>query len=160
MNVEIVKTIDGVDYNSDKNEVYTCTLCGKEKTTMATMLCDRCWNINSIVEQNKDLVEKSINSHNKYLWEDVKYGLTEEEKRDKYLQAERKLFDFDRGAGGDFFTLLIRAIMRADNDNIEKLKISFPELVEVVKRYGREEGYWQDLEKRMQEDVNLLEKHK
>jgi len=41
MNINIVKSKDGKDYNNDGEEVTTCELCKKNKTTMTgTKRCD------------------------------------------------------------------------------------------------------------------------
>ena len=55
---------------------------------------------------------------------------------------------YKRGNAGGFKTKLIEAIFAADDNNRAKLAQGFPELVEVVNRYGNERGYWNDLQER------------
>ncbi len=49
-------------------------------------------------------------------------------------------------------TALIDAIFALDINNRTKLAMGFPELVEVVNRYNFENGYWEDLVKRWNEE--------
>jgi hypothetical protein len=63
-------------------------------------------------------------------------------------QAEKDFCFYKSGTSGGFKTRLIETIFAADDDNRAKLAQGFPELVEVVNRYGNERGYWQDLEER------------
>ena len=64
--------------------------------------------------------------------------------------------DFYLVARGDFkethFTaLMIQIIMKADHINTALLKQVYPQLVQVVNRYSNEEGYWEDLCKRVED---------
>ena len=54
----------------------------------------------------------------------------------------------------NFTSLMIQIIQKADHINTEKLKMGFPELVEVTNRYSNEEGYWEDLCNRVNEKEN------
>ena len=60
-------------------------------------------------------------------------------------QSEEKLCEWQLKMTGDFFTLLINAMMRADTTNSAKLMMGFPELMGTVHRYKNEEGYYQKL---------------
>ncbi len=59
--------------------------------------------------------------------------------------AEQDFMYFQAGTAGSFTTALINAMLRADHNNLTKLKFGFPELGEVVDRYKNESGYWEDL---------------
>jgi len=68
----------------------------------------------------------------------------------KITKAEQELYFSMTDPHADWFSAqLIRLIMKADYINKEKLRKSFPELVEVVERYSTEPGYWEDLVLRM-----------
>jgi len=49
---------------------------------------------------------------------------------------------------GDFGKALIEAIMRADDDNLERLVMGFPLEVEAYKHYAETLGWWADVKKR------------
>ena len=70
---------------------------------------------------------------------------------DTTLTKEELEFCFyKRGRSGGFKTKLIETIFAADDNNRKKLAQAFPELVEVIVRYGNERGYWQDLQDRFE----------
>lgn len=65
--------------------------------------------------------------------------------------AERE-FCFNRmGMSGSFMERLISTIQAADIINQSKLSMGFPELVGVVRKFQSEEGYWEDLVERFNE---------
>ena len=64
-------------------------------------------------------------------------------------QAELEFVFFMRGTSGSFMTSLFKTIMSADMGNQIKLSLGFPNEVEVVRRYQLEEGYWQNLQKKL-----------
>ena len=64
-------------------------------------------------------------------------------------QAELEFVFFMRGTSGSFMTNLFKTIMSADMSNQFKLSMGFPNEVEVVRRYQLEEGYWQNLQKKI-----------
>ena len=64
-------------------------------------------------------------------------------------QAELEFVFFMRGTSGSFMTNLFKTIMSADMGNQIKLSLGFPNEVEVVRRYQLEEGYWQNLQKKI-----------
>jgi hypothetical protein len=65
-------------------------------------------------------------------------------------QAELEFVFFMRGTSGSFMTNLFKTIMSADMGNQIKLSLGFPNEVEVVRRYQNEDGYWQELQKRLE----------
>jgi hypothetical protein len=64
-------------------------------------------------------------------------------------QAELEFVFFMRGTSGSFMTNLFKTIMSADIGNQVKLSLGFPNEVEVVRRYQNEDGYWQELQKKL-----------
>jgi hypothetical protein len=64
-------------------------------------------------------------------------------------QAELEFVFFMRGTSGSFMTNLFKTIMSADMGNQIKLSLGFPNEVEVVRRYQNEDGYWQELQKKI-----------
>ena len=64
-------------------------------------------------------------------------------------QAELEFVFFMRGTSGSFMTNLFKTIVSADMGNQIKLSLGFPNEVEVVRRYQLEEGYWQNLQKKL-----------
>jgi hypothetical protein len=64
-------------------------------------------------------------------------------------QAELEFMFFMRGTSGSFMTNLFNTIMSADIQNQFKLSLGFPNEVEVVRRYKNEDGYWQNLQKKL-----------
>jgi len=69
------------------------------------------------------------------------------------LTNAEKLFCMYRlQLAGSGMTALIDAIFALDINNRTKLAMGFPELVEVVNRYNFENGYWEDLVKRWNEE--------
>ena len=60
-------------------------------------------------------------------------------------QSEKKLCEWQLQMTGDFFTLLINAMMRADISNQAKLMLAYPELMGTIIRYKNESGYYQKL---------------
>ena len=68
-------------------------------------------------------------------------------------RGEIKFIEYQLGLSGSFYKGLFDLFWHADRDNMMRLEVSFPEEIEVVKRYSREEDYWDDLKKRL--GVNL-----
>lgn len=60
MDINIVKTIDGIHYNLFGEIIYECKLCGNGTTMGGTRLCDRCYEISNAVQYDMPLVEKAI----------------------------------------------------------------------------------------------------
>jgi hypothetical protein len=64
-------------------------------------------------------------------------------------QTELEFMFFMKGTSGSFMTSLFKTIMSADMGNQVKLSLGFPNEVEVVRRYQNEDGYWQELQKKL-----------
>jgi hypothetical protein len=64
-------------------------------------------------------------------------------------QAELEFMFFMKGTSGSFMTNLFKTIMSADIQNQFKLSLGFPNEVEVVRKYKNEDGYWQQLQKKL-----------
>jgi len=56
--------------------------------------------------------------------------------------VEKELIDWQYGLCGDFRKALWEAICRADDDNLTRLRIVFPNQVNGYIRYTQESGYW------------------
>jgi hypothetical protein len=65
------------------------------------------------------------------------------------VKAELEFMFFMKGTSGSFMTNLFKTIMSADMSNQSKLSMGFPNEVDVVHRYQNEEGYWQNLQKKL-----------
>ncbi len=63
--------------------------------------------------------------------------------------TELQFMFFMKGTSGSFMTNLFKTIMSADLENMRKLSLGFPNEVEVVHRYQNEDGYWQELQKKL-----------
>jgi hypothetical protein len=65
-------------------------------------------------------------------------------------KAELEFVYFMRGTSGSFKSNLFQTIFSADMGNQLKLSLGFPYEVEIVRRYQNEDGYWQELQKRLE----------
>lgn len=65
-------------------------------------------------------------------------------------KAELEFVYFMRGTSGSFKSNLFQTIFSADMENQLKLSLGFPNEVEIVRRYQNEDGYWQELQKRLE----------
>lgn len=63
--------------------------------------------------------------------------------------AELDLYYWMHDQLGSFSTYLFKAISSADTRNLSKISLGFPEEVQVYKRFANEEGYWDNLQKRI-----------
>lgn len=50
---------------------------------------------------------------------------------------------------GDFHRVLFEAICRADETNLYKLSLGFPDEVEGYKKYATESGWWTDVQRKI-----------
>ena len=66
----------------------------------------------------------------------------------KITSAEEIFCMYKLGREGSFMTALIDTIFRGDIHNQAKLAKGYPDLVEVIQRYGNERGYWAELVER------------
>jgi hypothetical protein len=71
-------------------------------------------------------------------------------------EAEEIFCFYKLGKEGSFMTSLIDTIFKGDDKNQAKIAKGYPELVQVLQRYGRERGYWPDLVKRWNKEYPLL----
>ena len=69
--------------------------------------------------------------------------------------AEKMFCMYKLNLEGSGMTALITAIFALDVHNRSKVALGFPELVRVVERYKNEDGYWQDLATRWNENSYL-----
>ena len=81
---------------------------------------------------------------------------TQVEIQTNITDAEEIFCFYKLGKEGSFMTSLIDTIFKGDDKNQAKLAKGYPELVEVIIRYGREKGYWKDLVKRWNKEYPLL----
>lgn len=70
----------------------------------------------------------------------------------RITEAEEKFMHFKLGICGSGYTALIKCIFALDTPNRLKMAKGFPEIVDVVNRYNFENGYWQDLIARYNEE--------
>ena len=63
--------------------------------------------------------------------------------------SERFIIEWQYNMLGGFKSALIDAISRADNDNLAKLSVGFPNEVEGFRKFSRDKNWWPDLQKRM-----------
>ena len=70
----------------------------------------------------------------------------------KITSAEEIFCMYKLGREGSFMTALIDTIFRGDIHNQAKIGKGYPELVEVIQRYGGERGYWPELVNRWNEE--------
>lgn len=71
-------------------------------------------------------------------------------------KGEMKFMEWQLHMSGSFFKALVEAMMRADDDNRQKLALGYPELMQAVVDYQNKDGYWQDLQNRYAEEVRQL----
>ena len=61
--------------------------------------------------------------------------------------GEYSLVKWQYHRAGDFTNALFGALMRADQHNLNRFKLAFPEETEAYDRYAHEPGYWDALKK-------------
>lgn len=72
---------------------------------------------------------------------------------DSLTEEERAVVDWQYRRCGDFKEALWRAIMYANDDNLELLRQGFPVEVDGYLRYSRENGWWASVTKKAGGDV-------
>lgn len=70
-------------------------------------------------------------------------------------RGEKRLYEWQFGLSGHFFKNLFDAIANADLRNLEKLEKGFPEEVEAYRKFISEEGYWQNLVKKIKGGIGF-----
>ena len=70
--------------------------------------------------------------------------------------AEEIFCFYKLGKEGSFMTSLIDTIFKGDDRNQAKIAKGYPDLVEVIQRYGKEKGYWSNLVERWNKEYPLL----
>lgn len=56
--------------------------------------------------------------------------------------GERKLVEFQLGMSGSFYKSFFDAAFKADETNLVRLSVGFPEEIQALRRYRGESGYW------------------
>ena len=64
-------------------------------------------------------------------------------------QGERRLVDWQYNHSSGFVTALMQLICRADDANLLRLNLGFPEETAAIMAYRYEPDYWPDLQKRL-----------
>ena len=80
----------------------------------------------------------------------------ETEIKTNITDAEEIFCFYKLGKEGSFMTSLIDTIFKGDIHNQAKIAKGYPELVQVLQRYGGEKGYWKDLVKRWNKEYPML----
>jgi hypothetical protein len=63
-------------------------------------------------------------------------------------EGERRLCDWQYGLSkGSFYGYLFEALGHADNTNLARLALGFPEETGAYILFARKDGYWENLEK-------------
>lgn len=69
----------------------------------------------------------------------------------KLTEAEILFLNYQLDMTGGFYTKLISAILSADQQNMAKIKLAYPDLVKVVHKYRNDATYANDLTRRWNE---------
>lgn len=67
---------------------------------------------------------------------------------DKLNKSEEFIFMWQYRLLGHFRTALIEAICRADDDNLARLRLGFPDEVEGYINYSRVAGWWTEVQRK------------
>jgi hypothetical protein len=65
-----------------------------------------------------------------------------------FAPGERFILEWQYRMLGGFHTALVEAICRADDGNLARLRMGFPNEVDAYLRFSREPGWWPDLQAR------------
>ena len=60
-------------------------------------------------------------------------------------EGTQKFIDYKLARTGHFYTSLFETITLADNNNIERLRKSFPEEVEAQQNFANRVGWWESM---------------
>lgn len=69
--------------------------------------------------------------------------------------GERHLFEWQRGMSGSFFATLFDLLTKADGENLARLEGAYPSEVVAFRRYRGESGYWDAVQKRYMEWIEI-----
>lgn len=61
MDIQIVKTENGKNFNAQGEEVIPCIICNQGTTMTGTEQCDRCYELDSRIRDNLDIAERLVN---------------------------------------------------------------------------------------------------
>jgi hypothetical protein len=61
-------------------------------------------------------------------------------------QGEKHLVDWQHKMSGSFFTKLFDCMASADSENLDRMRLAFPEEADALYRFKNEDGYWEALE--------------
>lgn len=81
---------------------------------------------------------------------------TQMEIKTNITEAEEIFCFYKKNKEGSFMTSLIDTIFKGDDRNQAKIAKGYPELVEVIQKYGNEKGYWSNLVERWNKEYPLL----
>ena len=65
-----------------------------------------------------------------------------------FTAEEWEMFEWQYHLMGDFRRAVMEAITRADDGNLLKLALGFPDMVYGYTSYSREEGWWQKVQEK------------
>lgn len=68
-----------------------------------------------------------------------------------FSKPEAFVIEWKYNYGGSFTMALAELLAIADNNNLEKLRLAFPDEVEGYVNYTKVRGWWQDLRNRFEE---------
>ena len=71
---------------------------------------------------------------------------------DKLDNSEKFIFMWQYRLLGHFKTALIEVICRADDNNLEKLSLGFPDEVRGYINYNQTPGWWEEVQKKAEID--------
>lgn len=73
------------------------------------------------------------------------------EKENEMNPEELAIYQWQYGLMGHFRKALMEAICRADDGNLKRLKLGFPNEVNGYIKFAQESGWWQNVQKKAKE---------
>jgi hypothetical protein len=64
-------------------------------------------------------------------------------------EEEKIVYEWQYQLDGGFRHTLMDAIMKADDENLDKLALVYPHHVNGYKRYAHEKGWWESVQRKM-----------
>jgi len=109
----------------------------------------------SVISKNRKIeIKKYENDLNETELNFIKKELKRiEEEKIKYKEIEKELFFWYYTNNSNYTSLLFNLIGKADPTNLNKLKSVYPLHVEIFERFRNENGYFQKLENRFNQDI-------